>query len=428
MRRNRDLVLLVGGQFFSALGDHFYLIALPWLALQVSGSAFVAGTMLACASLPRSAFMLLGGTAADRRSPKSMLILSNGLQAVLMAFLALAVYFSYVELWFLYALAFATGTIDAFGLPAFNSVLPNIVAPEELESGNVYLQGANMVSGAIGPALAGLLIFEASSAGPGGRAALPGLSFAFLVNSLTFLVGISFFRLIRLTSDSLRASDQGESTLSSLRAVINYIQKDFQLRSIFGMTLLLSLVLTGSIRIGFPLLAEQLTDGGVRVFGYMSSAFGAGLLSGMAALRALPRFRTQKSGLLILGLFAVVPTGLILLGTGLSVPTMLVVIVVMGAAFGYVMIYLLSWIQRRTPKELLGRIMAAALFATIGMSPISQALMGFLLEISVRGTLIAAGSLTLAVLLLLGSSREMRDLADRPEVEGRDLRSEVRPL
>ncbi len=85
MLANRNLRFLVLGQFISAIGDHFYLIALPWLGLTLTGSALVAGTLLAIAGVPRSVFMLLGGAATDRFSAKKLLILSNGLQGVLMA-------------------------------------------------------------------------------------------------------------------------------------------------------------------------------------------------------------------------------------------------------------------------------------------------------------------------------------------------------
>lgn len=406
MRSNRNLRLLVAGQFFSAIGDHFYLVAMPWLALQVSGSAFVAGTLLAVASLPRAAFMLVGGAVTDRHSAKMLLILSNGIQAVLMAGLAFALGIAFTELWFLYALAFLTGMIDAFGLPAFNTILPLIVEPDDLERGNVYLQGANMASGALGPALAGLLIFQSSS-GNGSAASLQGLAFAFLANALTFLIGISFFWWIRTKAGKDGKGVGRVSILASIGAVLTYIRNDRQLRTLFMINGLLGLVLTGCIRIGFPMLAELNPGAGVRDFGYMSSAFGAGLLAGMAALRLLPRPPAKISGVIVLVLFSAVPSGLILLGLMLPIYAVLIVILAMGAAFGYVLIYLLSWLQRRTPTPLLGRMMAVVLFSSIGMAPISQTLMGFLLDVSVRWTFIGAGSLTLGILAILGTNREM---------------------
>lgn len=406
MLANRNLRLLVVGQFISAIGDHFYLIAMPWLALQLTGSAFIAGTLLAVASVPRAAFMLLGGAATDRYSAKSLLIGSNGLQAVLMAGLGFAILVPFAELWFLYVIAFSTGLIDAFGLPAFNTLLPGIVGDDELERGNVYLQGANMASGAVGPALAGLLI-SLAGARLGSGSGLNGLGVTFLINALTFLIGISFFWWIRTSSPVRGNNDPAEPLISSIGAVIEHIRADTQLRNLFALMMVLGLFLTGAIRVGFPLLAESYPSGGVREFGFMSSAFGAGLLAGMIGLRWLPSPPRAISGIVVLSLFAMVPAGLILLGLGLPVRASLAIIAVMGAAFGYVLIYLLSWLQRQTPNHLLGRTMAVVLFSTIGLSPVSQVLMGYLLDMDLQATLIGVGSLVLLLLALTGRNRRM---------------------
>ena len=57
----RDFRLLWFGEAISALGDQLALIALPWLALLLTGSAFALGTVLAVMAIPRAVFMLIGG-------------------------------------------------------------------------------------------------------------------------------------------------------------------------------------------------------------------------------------------------------------------------------------------------------------------------------------------------------------------------------
>ncbi|MEJ2266752.1 MAG: MFS transporter, partial [Anaerolineales bacterium] len=382
---NRDLRLLVLGQFISALGDHFYWIAMPWLGLQLTGSAFVAGTLLAVASVPRSLFMLLGGAVTDRYSPKTLLILSNALQAILMAMLASILLIPLVHLWFLYVLVFLTGFIDAFGLPAFNALLPHIVGHDQLESGNIYLQGANMASAVIGPALAGLLI-SAFAANAGPQSNLRGIALVFLINAVTFFAGIFFFWRIRIRTGARPGEHSAESLLTSIGAVIEYLRTDPQLRTLLGLMMLLGLFLTGIIRVGFPLLADTHLSGGVRTFGYMTSAFGAGILTGMIGVKLLPRPPQRISGILLLSLFAFMPAGVILLGFTPPLRASLAIILVMGITFGYINIYLLSWLQRRTPGHLLGRIIAIVLFSTIGLSPVSQAFMGYLLDRDLQAT------------------------------------------
>ncbi|HEX6303058.1 MAG TPA: MFS transporter [Anaerolineales bacterium] len=411
MVANRNLRLLVVGQFISAIGDHFYLIAMPWLGLQLTGSALVAGTLLATASVPRSAFMLLGGAVTDRYSAKTLLILSNGLQAVLMLVLGSFVMVPLFRLWFLYVLVFLTGIIDAFGLPAFNALLPRIVDQHQLESGNIYLQGANMASGVIGPALAGLIIslFAANTAS---GSTLNGMGLVFLINAVTFFAGISLFWRIHIGDDFRPHQDSHESLINSIHYVIKYIRTEPQLSNLIGLMMVLGLFLTGTIRVGFPLIADTQLSGGARDFGYMTSAFGAGMLTGMIGVKLLPRPPQAISGLIVLSLFAFMPAGLILLGFTPPLEASLAIILVMGAAFGYVNIYLLSWLQRRTPSHLFGRIIAVVLFSTLGLSPISQVLMGYLLDQNLPATMIGVGSLVLILLIVIGVNRKMWSLQE----------------
>jgi Na+/melibiose symporter-like transporter len=45
--RNRNFRLLWIGEAISVFGDHFYIVALPWLVLQITGDALAMGAVLA---------------------------------------------------------------------------------------------------------------------------------------------------------------------------------------------------------------------------------------------------------------------------------------------------------------------------------------------------------------------------------------------
>src|SRR5215468_4020006 len=87
----RNFRLLWIGEGISLLGDQFYLIALPWLVLQLTGSALALGTVLALAAIPRAVFMLIGGALVDRYSPRSVMFASNFARLVLAALLSVLV-------------------------------------------------------------------------------------------------------------------------------------------------------------------------------------------------------------------------------------------------------------------------------------------------------------------------------------------------
>jgi len=58
---------------------------------------------------------------------------------------------------------------------------------------------------------------------------------------------------------------------------------------------------------------------------------------------------------------------------------------------------LVTYLQRRTPPELLGRIMSLILFANIGLAPLSQAVAGALSRYTIDGLFIGAGVALLCV-------------------------------
>lgn len=403
---NRNFRLLAIGQLISALGDQFYLVAIPWLALQMTGSALTAGTVLAVASVPRALFMLLGGAVTDRFSARKVLLAANGLQAVFIGLLSLVVLSGRVELWLVYLVALATGFADAFSYPAVNTILPQIVEPEQLEGGNTLVQGANMASVVIGPALAGLLIAFFAGQGAAG-ASLTGIGLALLIDVVTFLVGITFLWLIRPRRTAAAQPEGQSSVIRSMLTGVRVMWADDLLRGYFILILALGLFFNGTIAIGLPVLASLQLPGGASTLGLLHSAFGGGMLLGMLLVNLLPRPSQRYAGLVMGLVYALLPVGLILLGFSTQALTAAAIALVMGLANGYVNITLITWLQRRTPAEMLGRIMGVVMFASIGLEPVSQALAGALLDYSLVLTFSLAGGIVLLLVAFTLSRRRM---------------------
>src|SRR5919206_1142380 len=118
--------LWLGGAV-SALGDQFYLVALPWLVLQLTGSNLAVGTVLMCAAIPRAVLMLGGGAVSDRIAPRRIMLSTASTRTIFVAAVGVLAWFHVVQLWHLYILGFAFGVADAFGIPAFQSLLPQLV-------------------------------------------------------------------------------------------------------------------------------------------------------------------------------------------------------------------------------------------------------------------------------------------------------------
>src|SRR6476469_1903967 len=65
------------GSTISYIGDQFYLVALPWLVLELTGSGLAVGSMLMVAAVPRAVLMLMGGAVTDRTAPRNILLITT---------------------------------------------------------------------------------------------------------------------------------------------------------------------------------------------------------------------------------------------------------------------------------------------------------------------------------------------------------------
>src|SRR5687767_3401836 len=111
--RVRDFRLFWLGEAISTLGDQFAMIALPWLALVLTGDAFALGTVLALMALPRALFMLIGGAYVDRLSPRLVMLGSNLVRLVAVGTLGFILLEGAGAVWMLYAFALVFGIADA---------------------------------------------------------------------------------------------------------------------------------------------------------------------------------------------------------------------------------------------------------------------------------------------------------------------------
>src|SRR5690349_24482991 len=80
--KSRNFVLWWTGATLSLLGDQFYVVALPWIVLQLTGSAAAMGMVSMCTGIPRAVLVLMGGAVADRTSARKLLMITALCRAI----------------------------------------------------------------------------------------------------------------------------------------------------------------------------------------------------------------------------------------------------------------------------------------------------------------------------------------------------------
>jgi hypothetical protein len=412
--RNRNFRLLWVGEAISLLGDQFYLIALPWLVLQLTGDALAVGAVLALAGVPRALFMLIGGALTDRFSPRTVMLTSNLFRMALVTLLSVLVIGGLIQLWMLYLLALAFGVLDAFFFPAQSAIVPRLVGKEQLQAANALIQGTMQVSLFAGPVLAGTLIAVLGN-GQSGQD-VTGIGLAFAVDALTFLASALTLWFVRDggPAGAPEEAREAESLLPAIAAGLRVVWKDPALRAFFLLIAVSNFLVTGPIIVGIPVLADIRFAGGAAAFGIIMSAYGGGSLTGTLLAVLLPRPPGRVMGIILGAIWSGLGLGVLALGLISTTPLAAMTAFAMGAANGYVVILFITWLQRRTSEDMLGRMMSLLMLASVGLLPVSNILTCALVSLNAQALFVTAGSLMAILVFLSMLNPAVRSMEEGP--------------
>jgi MFS family permease len=399
---NANFRLLWIGQGTSLLGDQFFMIAVPWLVLKLTNDPLALGGVLALAGVPRALFMLLGGAVTDRYTPRAIMLISDALRLALVGLLVILVATGSVQTWMLYILALFYGMISGFFVPASNAMMPMIVTPAELQVSNSLYQGTAQLTNFVGPVLAGgLIALLGHSQSAGGTPEMAGITAALGVDDFSFLVSVATLWLMTAGRAGTGQTFRQGNILAAIREGIHYAWQDALMRMFFIMMVVMNLLLVGPLLVGIPVLAKDRLSGGAAAYGLVMGGYGGGNLLGILLAGVILRLFKKQVGVYLVGVTAAFGLALIALGFTTSTAIAFMILLVVGIGNGTLLITLITALQRQTPKEMLGRIMSLAMLAGAGLVPVSQALTGGLLKLSLTGVFLGAGGLVLVAALWL---------------------------
>jgi MFS family permease len=377
--KDRRFLVLWLGQSISILGDQFYLVALPLLVLQLTGSGLALGSIFIASTVPRIVFRLVGGAVTDRISPFTLIVLSNLFRLFFSALLTSLVLFNRIEIWHFFVFAALFGTIDAFFYTAYRSYIPSIISKEFLPSANALLQTTAMVSKALGPTLAGVVIYSTTPA------------VAFGVDTISFLIASA--SLIWLGGQAVRIKSapaiRHTNLLKSIKEGLVYTWSNPFLKSLIIIITVVEFALAGPLSVGLAALANNRFGSDAFALGALLSAPAVGLLIGtVVAGSTQSNYNIRNFIILMSGVIALC---LMLVGvvSGLIVPYLLIATI--GVVGGYVQVHMASMLQSASDPSLRGRVISIFQLGSDGLTPISYAVTGLLVQYCIGLTYISMG-------------------------------------
>lgn len=418
--KHRDFRLLWSGMTVSLVGDGIFIVSLAWQVYELSDAPTALSLVGLAMTIPNVLFLLIGGVVSDRFDRRRVLIAADIIRGIAVGAMGVLSLTGHLELWHLMVLAALYGGGTAFFGPAFDAIVPDLVATDLLIQANALDQFVRPAAWRLaGPALGGFLVAWST----GG---------AFLVDAATF--GISIVALLFMSPHPIEAPPKGEHTsaFADVREGFRFVRERVWLWGTLLAAAFAYLLFIGPQEVLLPLLVKNrwggspLTLGFILAFGGVG-AIGAALFMGQ---RGTPRrFITFMYVAWTLSTLAVAGYGLA------HVPwqAMLACFLFNALETAGTIVWVTTK-QRLVPRHLLGRVSSLDWFISIGLLPLSFALTGPAANLfGARHTLIGAGVLgaivTLSFLFLPGMRSvegATPDDAPEPEVMGRSA-SPIRP-
>jgi MFS family permease len=370
------------GACTSSIGTWMQKLAQSWLVFELTNSASALAIDAFLGEIPIFLLSLIGGVVADRMDRRKLLLASQFIQLSCALTLTGLLAANVVAVWHVYLLSFIVGCAQAFGGPAYQSIIPSLVPKDGLQNAIALNSIQFNLARVIGPALGGIAMAQL------------GAMWCFLLNALSFVAVI--ISLIQLPA-RLPAGVKKESPLDSMKEGIAFVRGREAMAPLIVLAFLMTFF-SLPLQTFLPVIAKDVLHLGRDAYSTLLSVSGIGSVSGALIVAGTGNVRHKgRAALIMLGTF-----GILTIAFSQSRVFWLscVLLYLCGAAMVSVGALVMSLIQTITPDEMRGRVMSVYNVAFRGGMPFGNLASGQLMEAFHAPPVLAANGALLIILAL----------------------------
>ena len=352
---------LFAGTALTMTGYFMQQVAQGWLIYDLTASATWLGIVAFAGGIPMLVLALPAGVLVDRFDRRLVLIVAQGLTALVAVILALLIATGLVEPWHVAAAGFASGCLLVLIVPARQALLPTTVERAQLGP-SIALMSTGMNSGrVVGPSLTGVLI------------AAFGVATAFAAQAAGFLLALVCACMLAPRPSAGRARQR--SAAQDLLEGVRYVWDD---RTVFALMCLQAIpaFLVMPYTQLLPIFARDILHTGPDGLGTLMTANGIGSVLGSLGIVMLP---WQRRGLLLFGSLTAFSLLLAIFAVSTSFPLSLASMGLIGVAQAVYLATNNTLVQLAVPNALQGRVMSVYM-TTWGLMPLGALPQGVLAE------------------------------------------------
>ncbi len=384
-------------QVISRFGDPITLVALTFVTYRATQSALLTALAVVIATIPNAVFGFFGGAIADAVGHRRAMLWCDVARAVLIATIPLLL-LSGAPLVVPFALVLLAGIFGAIFNPARIALVPALLTPDRLASGNSLVYASDRAI-EIGGALAGGLLVATVGEG------------AFYIDAATF--ALSAFLLARVSVAEVSRRITFERVVSDAKDGLRFLRRSTVLWSntVFSLAAQVSNPVINGLTPVFVIrrFADNDPHLGAVEYGAAEAAIAFGAVLGSAVL---PRYlgRVPK-GRLLIGGFAATGVVILLIALAPTFPIALGLFALLGVANVIFYVPTVTLFQEATPQDMRARVFGARIaLSNLSWLPIIL-VSGALADAVGPEILIAlAGGLTLTTALVASRIRTISEV------------------
>jgi predicted MFS family arabinose efflux permease len=339
------------------------IVAQSWLIYRLSHSSRLLALDQVLGGLPIFLFSILGGVVADRTERRKILLASQYIQMASAATLTVLVTMGLTHVWPILCLSFVSGTAQAFGGPAYLSLIPTLVDRDDMPNAIALNSIQFNLAVTIGPALGGLTL------------ASLGEKWCFGLNALSFLAPIISLSIITTRFIPEPAKD---SMYKSLMQGVRFVWHHGSMVALIVLAFAIAF-LAMPMGTYIPVFVKDIFNRGPQTYGTLLSLVGVGSIVGSLGVAGLGNL--SRKGRFALSMLIVLGIGI----AGFSLSKFLflsyAMLLIVGASRMAVFATVTSLVQLIVTNEMRGRVMSVYNFAFRGGMPIGNLVTGWLVPL-----------------------------------------------
>jgi len=387
--RSTNYTLYFIGRAVSQFGTWMQRTAVVWLVYSLTQSSFLIGVTLFAEIFPSFLFSVAGGVAADRYDRYQIIRITQVASMIQSVLLALLAFSGHNVVWAILVLSVLLGIINAFDVPARQSLINDVVADKaDLPNALSLTTATASLAQLLGPALAGLVV------------SAWGASVCFLINAASF--GAVIISVMMMTLPPYQPKKRERHVFAEFAEGFAYLKTRPDIATVILMLGIVSLLVLPYNTV-LPVFAKEIFKGDASTFGYINSFVGVGSVLGTIYIAS----RKPGAHLKRILLASTLLSGLGLIGFSQTANLRLALFFAAIVGYGAIAQFTINniFVQSESTPEMRGRVIGITLMAIFGMMPLGSLLVGAISErIGAPATVLGEGIVGVVVALVFARS------------------------